>query len=328
MDIDNNLTNYNFNSLEDKISHICQNEYKYFLEKSNVIGVGYGLKVINNIVTTKECIKVFVAKKLSCYNISSNNKIPSIYKGILTDVEETDITTTQAFLGDFSKPLTDKVRPVTGGYSIAPVGAKYAGTMGCLVKDPYGIYILGNNHILANDNKAFIGTPIMQPAIKDGGNPKSDVIAHLSRFIPLQLSNSNVTPENYVDCAIAKVTDLNLVSSRITYLGTPQGITNAKLGTIIKKVGKTSGLTVGKIIALHVTKEIYKSKAGDLDFVIKDQILSDLKQLPGDSGSLVLDKDDYAIGLLMGGNDYESIITPINIILMSLGVGLMIRDLN
>jgi len=76
-----------------------------------------------------------------------------------------------------------------------------AGTFGALVQDPDGkLYILSNNHVLANENDLPIGSPIFQPGLLDGGNPSADRIAALTRFIQLVGNQSNS-----VDAAIAAI---------------------------------------------------------------------------------------------------------------------------
>ena len=64
-----------------------------------------------------------------------------------------------------------------------------AGTFGGLVRDGSGLYVLSNNHVLADENKLPIGSPIFQPGLLDGGNPATDQIASLTRFIPLVQTN-------------------------------------------------------------------------------------------------------------------------------------------
>src|SRR6266581_984976 len=68
----------------------------------------------------------------------------------------------------FSDP-TKRQRPAPPGFSVGHP-AITAGTIGARVRDAVGrVYILSNNHVLANSNGATIGDPEYQPGPFDGG---------------------------------------------------------------------------------------------------------------------------------------------------------------
>src|SRR3712207_9100147 len=83
------VLNKNNYVIEENIAHICDCDYKYFLNKKNVVGIGLGYKVKNGFYTNQLCVQVFVSRKYSENEININDKIPSMYKGIPTDVKET-----------------------------------------------------------------------------------------------------------------------------------------------------------------------------------------------------------------------------------------------
>ena len=85
-----------------------------------------------------------------------------------------------------------------------------AGTLGALATADGATYVLSANHVLANENALPPGTPIYQPGLLDGGNPATDQIATLARFIPLEAGR-----ENRVDCALATITAANAVTAAI-----------------------------------------------------------------------------------------------------------------
>src|SRR5437899_12519168 len=73
-----------------------------------------------------------------------------------------------------------------------------AGTIGARVRDALGhVYILSNNHVLANSNGASIGDPEYQPGPFDGGTA-ADQIATLTDFQAIDFSGAN----NTIDAAI------------------------------------------------------------------------------------------------------------------------------
>ncbi|MCD3195812.1 hypothetical protein G8S49_11680, partial [Clostridium botulinum C] len=79
----------NNSEIEENIVNICHCDYKYFLNKRNVVGLGLGYKVKNGFHTNQLCVQVLVSRKFPENEININDKIPSMYKGIPTDVKET-----------------------------------------------------------------------------------------------------------------------------------------------------------------------------------------------------------------------------------------------
>src|SRR5262245_5473405 len=99
----------------------------------------------------------------------------------------------------FSDP-TKRQRPAPAGFSVGHP-AITAGTIGARVRDALGrVYILSNNHVLANSNGATIGDPALQPGPFDGGTV-ADQIGTLSDFQTITFST---TANNTIDAAIAQ----------------------------------------------------------------------------------------------------------------------------
>ncbi|KEI03028.1 hypothetical protein [Clostridium botulinum] len=279
-----------FPSIQTQISYICKNQYEFFLNKLNVQAVGLGYKEIQGIVTTEPCIKVFVSEKTPPGNLPPSDLIPPIYNGIKTDIVASGVFT--------PCELTKKVRPAHPGYSIGPAGYKVAGTLGCIVQNPSekAYYILSTNHLLAQLGKVQIDTPILQPGVLDGGKIDTDTIAHLTRYIPIKMKTLFKTPENHVDAAIAKVSNTSLISSKIAIvnanikrLGAPG------IGDRVFKIGRTTGRTHGVITAIDVTQVINYPEGKAL---FKEQILTSASGNTGDSGSVLLNSNMEALGLL------------------------------
>lgn len=306
---------YNQSKIEKLICHVCDDEYEYFLNKKNVVGIGLGYKMKNEFYTSQLCIQVYVTRKLSSNILNSQDLIPNMYKGVSTDVIETGIFK--------SNSLTSKIRPIVGGYII---GNEYkldsGGTLGCLVTDGKDLFILGNNHILASNNDAPIGTKIIQPSYDDGGNLKTDVVAILSKFLPKKPTETFKNPTNYADCAIAKIINKSLASPKIAFVGLPQEPIIAKLNQSVKKVGAVTELTTGIIIGINITTKIDSVSTGKT-FLFKHQIATSSMSNFGDSGALLLDENNHALGLLLGGGTIRTIYNPINYILKELNVRLV-----
>ena len=81
----------------------------------------------------------------------------------------------------------------------------YSGTLGCFCKDDEtgARSILSNNHVLADVNRSRRGQKSCSRAALDRGKPASDVIAQLTRFVPVQFGGL----PNLVDAAVAALTE-------------------------------------------------------------------------------------------------------------------------
>lgn len=309
--------NFSINKLllmKQQIMCICRNEYDYFLNKSNVQGIGFGYKKSMGICTFKQCILVFVSQKIPTNQIPPQDIIPKTYRGIETDVIET---------GYFaSNSLKGKVRPVEGGYSIGPDGRTTLGSVACLVTDGTNKFILSNNHVLADENIVEIGTPILQPAMQDGGKNPRDVVAHLSRYIPLKFKTSTTGPINFSDCAIAKLVNSDIATGKIHGIGFPKGFAFAKVGLKVQKVGRTTGKTTGTIISLGATVTVKYDRGMVL---LANQIVTTDMTQGGDSGALLLDEKKAVLGLHASGSEYHSTFNLIDNVLDELNVNIVME---
>ncbi|AYF53683.1 serine protease [Clostridium botulinum C] len=299
--------------LNERINYICRNEYEFFFRKVNVVGVGLGYKTINGICSCRPCIKVFVSNKRNFSSLSNNDLIPRVYKGIETDVVKANVSIPYS--------LTHKIRPTLCGYSVGPEKSTKTGSIACLVTDGFSRFLLGNNHVLAKTNSLAIGTPIIQPSGEDKGKAKVDVVAHLAKFIPIKLGGIFKKEENYVDCAIARLTEKSIASPKIAIIDmSPRGVTTPKVNQTVKKVGRTTGLSIGKILAINATQKI---EYGMKSALFKNQIVTTPMAEEGDSGALLLDENNYAVGLLLGGSELCSIYNNINDVLSLLSISII-----
>jgi hypothetical protein len=206
---------------------------------------------------------------------------------------------------------------------VPPVG-KFAevGTFGALVKRDNALFILSNNHVLADENNLTLGTPIFQPSVRDDSNFGSHQIASLFAYAELLHGVPNI-----VDCAIAQVTNPSLVSNSILHIGPPSGTVTPSMGMSVHKFGRSSGYTVGSIsmIGANVRMEY------DTDiFMFRNQIIiKSATTAPfsegGDSGALLVERGTQrAVGLLIGRNSdgTSGVANPITAVLQRLNVTL------
>ena len=297
------------------------------LSMSNVVAVGVGLKIAGGVQTNEPCVVVSVVKKLPVVQLPEPSLVPKTLGGVKTDVVET------GKIFALQDP-TEKMRPARPGISIGHYQIT-AGTLGCLVQRTGQVYILSNNHVLANSNAGQVGDAILQPGPHDGGT-SADQIGTLEQFIPIGfIGGSGCSPlssvmrpapqinepgNNTVDCAIAKPLSADLVNPDILNIGIPIGVSAATLNTPVQKSGRTTGYTTDKITQIDVTVSVdYGGKIA----IFKDQLMAGAMSQGGDSGSAVLNMDKHVVGLLFAGSDTTTIMNPIQLVLEALQVQLV-----
>ncbi|MFG2646216.1 hypothetical protein [Streptomyces sp. NPDC048436] len=229
-------------------------------------------------------------------------------------------------LGAFEPQLLKRrMRPCPSGFSVGNVRVT-AGTLGSVVYDflpgatvdppgpglgvPAKFYILSNNHVLADSNRAQLGSAIVQPGVFDGGQDPADRIATLERFITIQFAPQIPLERhnNVVDAALGTV-DFQDATRETYFSGAPRAWrrkANVAVGDLVKKTGRTTNISFGRIIAVDATIDVNYGTAGTARF--KDQILTTSISAGGDSGSLVTSLDNVATGLLFAGSSTVTVL--------------------
>jgi len=278
----------------------------------NVTGVGTGFKEVNGVVLKQQAVVVLVTKKLPPEQLRQEDLVPKTIDGCQSDVIE--VGEIRALVDHDRKAL---LRPAPPGVSIGHYRGG-VGTFGAVVYDRLSgaPLILSNNHVLANstngrDWRARIGDPIVQPANGDGN---SQTIAKLYKFVALR----EFPFANKVDCALAEPIDESWVTPDILGIGRVQGTAPAQIGIDVQKSGRSTGVTTGTIKAVNVTLMVSFGLLRKLRF--ENQILTTNMSAPGDSGSLVLDRQNRAVGLLFAGSDSVTVVNPIEPVLDALNV--------
>jgi len=237
------------------------------------------------------------------------------------NVPVTDIKTEVVGAINF-KNFQAKHRPPFPGVSVGHYNIT-AGTLGCFVKgDDSKVYILSNNHVLADSDKGYWGDEILQSGPLDGGNRKKDVIGNLAYIMPLERSKPNP-----MDAAIAVVqSDIPmdyLLAQNRKITGTKPPANNLK----VEKFGRTTGHTKGKITVSNLDLQV--DFDGQLvDFEDQFQVKGNNGKMfcdGGDSGSLIMEQDSgIALGLLFAGTgDGTTYATPIDSVLTAFSVKIL-----
>ena len=178
---------------------------------------------------------------------------------------------------------------------------------------PRKFYILSNNHVLANSNKAKPGDTILQPGPYDGGVDPTDRIGILDRFVPITFDPPvpRHMHRNLVDAALAEG-QFHDLDREVYWIGYVRGWRRkAKIGVgdIVQKTGRTTNFTIGRITVINATVDV--GYGGGRVARFRDQILTTNMGAPGDSGSLVTTLDNVAVGLLFAGSSAVTIVNQI-----------------
>ncbi len=278
----------------------------------NVVGVGLGKKRIRGTATQDLAVKVYVKEKLHPLLVKEGEVIPDEIEGVPTDVEHS---------GEFSiwRPIPPiyhrKVRPAMGGLSIGHY-AITAGTFGCLVRRGQDTCILSNNHVLANENRGVQGDPILQPGRFDGGKEDKDTIARLDSFVKVEAEETNT-----VDAALALPYDARDVTPEILNVGRLRGTRAADLEEKVMKSGRTTRVTNGVVMDVSATLRVGYASGS---FLFTDQMViqgdKGAFSAGGDSGSLIVDYQGNAVGLLFAGSPFFTVANKIGNIESALNV--------
>jgi hypothetical protein len=311
------------------ISKIQEDEENKMLAKQNVVGVAVSHKIKKDQDTGDPCLTVFVEQKLDPALLGSDQAIPKSIKKYKTDVIETGpIFAEPHHAEDLAEDeeldvgiqtLTGRIRPVEGGYSVGHYRIT-AGTMATAVYDrspfpgiPRRYYMLSNNHVLANSNNARIGDPILQPGPHDGGTYPRDMVARLYRFVPIRFDGTC----NYVDAAIA-VGEFHDLDREVYWIGYVKGIATVGVGAVVQKTGRTTSYTTGRVTAINATVNV--NYGGGRVGRMCRQIVTSNMSAGGDSGSLLCDMNENAVGLLFAGSSSVTIHNDIRYVQALLGI--------
>lgn len=282
-------------------------------EQDNVVGLGFGLKITEGkAVADQDALRIYVREKLTRSSMTDAETIPSYVNGLPTDIVP---------LGD----LVAAVRPQPCGVSIGH-HAITAGTLGCLVRrdgDQEGFYILSNNHVLADCDRAKVGDLILEPGPYDGGK-LNDPIAELTDFEPIMNGNT-VT----FDAAIARLLKPDSVTRDIKGIGNVQlPPKQAFNNQPVLKCGRTTNLTEGRIVGLDEDVRVrYGKRRVEFEGQLAIDGINGPFSKPGDSGALVVETDTKnPVGLFFAvdlGGVGTSFANYIDVVLARFGVEIL-----
>lgn len=291
------------------------------MEKAGVVGTGVGRNAAGVPV-----IRVYTVDE-------SVAGLPRSAEGVGVRSVVTGLITAQA-CQDTGDPTERCNRPVPIGVSVGHPQVT-AGTIGARVSRNGNVYVLSNNHVIANSNNANVGDPTLQPGAFDGGSDPGDEIGTLAEWKTINFNYTSCTSPfsptnpacNTIDAAIALSSTTNLGTATLAGW-TPSATTQADtVGLSVLKCGRTTGCTTGSIAEVNVVVDVCyasnrffcTSAARFVDqFTVSPGTFSD----GGDSGSLIVtnDSNKKPTGLLFAGSDTRTIANPIGYVLTHFGV--------
>jgi S1-C subfamily serine protease len=316
------------------------------LNMPNVTGVDIRRKVTKGKETDRIAIVVSVAKKKPRSALSSEEVIPAEIDGIPTDVvEEQIVLHNDRVLLDEVAPLIDATTYSTlqGGISMGPCRSVFlsppdvpsagnyifVGTLGAIVKDRTSgaRMALTNFHVACVDSTWAVGNTMAQPGRNDGGTCPANKFGAIVR----------ATLSDHVDGSVVSIDAGKATACSIVEIGNVKGKNTAAVGMAIRKRGRTSGLTYGKVTSVDQSVSInYGDGLGT--HTLKNQIRievdtahSTVMSDHGDSGSVVVDANNKVIGLLYAGIDpghTVSFANPIQNVLDELNVDLCVATVS
>ena len=279
----------------------------------NVHAVGIGM------LGGDYCIQVFISDaNQELWSGAGVAALPNSYRGVPVLPIEMPMA---AFLSaeisnNYPQGIRDAQEVIVGGISGANTNlTDESGTIGyfCTRKSRLPrrkeIHMLSNSHVFADLRKTKVDDTdlIMQPS---PGEPASNrPIGSLVDFSPLRFDDDINSP-NHIDAAIAKLWAPQQHQPLIPLIGSVKGYVETRdveIGEAVRKFGRTTGYTEGQLFSIYLDIWIRYDRTGQKAF-FRDQFLIDpaLPQFTkfvsgGDSGSLVVDAEQHAIGLIFAG---------------------------
>jgi hypothetical protein len=290
-----------------------------FLANIHAIGVG----LLDG--TDQYCIQVFVSDaNQELWPGAGAAGLPANYRGVpllliempvasfLTDAAVSSL----AASNQYPNGIRERQEVITGGISGANTNLTgHSGTIGyfCTRKSLWArrkeVYLLSNSHVFADLRKAKVdeGDLIMQPS---PGEPSSNrPIATLVNFSPLKFDGQPTEP-NHIDAAIARLLGPQQHKPVIPLIGKVKGYVPEKeieVREAVRKFGRTTGYTEGRVFSIYLDIWIRYDRVGQAAFFGNQILIEPALPEParfaakGDSGSLLVDAEQRALGLIFAG---------------------------
>lgn len=290
--------------------------YLAFGPAGNVHAVGIG-----TLAPDQYCIQVFV-RDAAAELAPGTGTLPDEYRGtplVLIEMPEAGFLTDALPVKapeNIPGGIRDAQEIILGGISGANMNLTGSnGTIGyfctrrSMLKRRKEVYLLSNSHVFADLRKAAPDAHdlIVQPS--PGERASGRPIGLLARSLPINFTDG-VTAPNHIDAAIAKLWEAGSHQPLIPMIGAVKGyVSKAEVepGETVRKFGRTTGYTTGRVLSIYLDIRIRYDRTGKSAF-FQDQILIEPTKpdfdrfvAPGDSGALLVDAHQHAVGLIFAG---------------------------
>ncbi|MBV9211682.1 MAG: hypothetical protein JOZ52_13670 [Acidobacteria bacterium] len=280
---------------------------------NNIHAVGIGKLVWKD----EYCIQVFVndaTQELWAGSGAAATALPASYRGVTLVLIE------MAFAGFLSEQSSYGIRErqeiIIGGISGANTNLTgQSGTIGyfCTRKSSLPrrkqLLMLSNSHVFADLSKAKVDDTdlIMQPS--PGERAGNRPIGALVNYSALKF-NSDLADPNHIDAAIAKLWNTQPHKPLIPHIGACKGYVakeDVEVGEAARKFGRTTCYTEGSIFSIYLDIWIYYDRTGQSAFFQNQFLIEPASPqfskfaAKGDSGALVVDEKQHALGLIFAG---------------------------
>lgn len=277
------------------------------------------------LTTGEYCIQVFISDPNQELWVGAGaTPMPTSYRGvpvILVEMPLAGFLSNPApapFTAEAQYPngIREHREVIIGGISGANTNLTgQSGTIGyfCTRKSKFTrrkeVHLLSNSHVFADLRKAAVdaGDLILQPSPGEPGSNRP--IAALVNFSTLKFDGDLKDP-NHIDAAIAKLWGPQQHKPVIPMIGTVKGYVAKKdieIGEAARKFGRTTGYTEGRIFSIYLDIWIRYDRTGQSAFFQNQFLIEPCSPQftkfvsQGDSGSLLVDAGQHAIGLIFAG---------------------------
>lgn len=283
------------------------------------------------------CIQVFVRDaNAEMWEGAGAEPLPDLYRGmpvVLIVMDEAGFTSEAlpsecAQWGGYVGGIREPQEIIVGGLSGANTNLTgESGTIGYFCKRRSKlprraeICFLSNSHVLADLRKTSVDASDMIVHPSPGEAATGRPIGTLVNFTALKFDGGTDDP-NHVDAALAKLWGAQKHCPLIPFVGAVKGHVakgEVEVGEPVRKFGRTTGYTEGCVISIHMDIRVRYDRTGQ-SALFENQILIEpnAPAFPvfvskGDSGSLVVDENQNALGLIFAGtSDIQQPRTPNN----------------
>src|SRR5262245_49733557 len=302
------------------------------LSLPHVTGVGIGWKEIQGRITDDPVLRVYVRRKFPRHDLKPVDIVPGRVEGSDTDVVSCQTGVPAVGMDIFAAPLTSgclvsNLRGVLHDPSIHHQ-ASGLGTLGFFAiingNRRREVVLVTSRHVLLAHG-AGCGAPIYNPIFSQRGEngvirryslePVATIVHEGAEGNHLFQYAGEQPAEYFVDCAAARM----LVEPSVPRFIPGDGIGShvllrgvARMHPLdavggraprVRKIGGATGTTFGRVVDVAAPVEVSSSPTRLNNLVIRG--VGDSFVEPGDSGALVLNDRDEAVGIVWGRNDRD-----------------------